>query len=235
MGDSANFKYVLHEVGDPFSSDGNTGASAARHSRFWGDTLQKSMIEKLDRYTQSAIHSFRAEDEEILRSAGAFALPRKDLSDALVEVFMRCSFPAFPIFPQEEFMHKYIDGSLSPLLLSAVYMVATFHAPEALLHEAGFASRYHASMTFYRRAKALYDADFETDGICTLQATILMSNWWAGPVEQKDTWFWLGVAAGLAQALGMHRAYFLPFLISLISSDAVGVCSYRCSCLQKVV
>ncbi|KAL3441029.1 fungal-specific transcription factor domain-containing protein [Aspergillus insuetus] len=206
MGDSANFKYVLHEVGDPFSSDGNTGTSAARHSRFWGDTLQKSMIEKLDRYTQSAIHSFRTEDEEILRSAGAFALPRKDLSDALVEVFMRCSFPAFPIFPQEEFKHKYTDGSLSPLLLSAVYMVATFHAPEALLHEAGFASRYHASMTFYRRAKALYDADFETDGICTLQATILMSNWWAGPVEQKDTWFWLGVAAGLAQALGMHRA-----------------------------
>ncbi|KAL2810910.1 fungal-specific transcription factor domain-containing protein [Aspergillus granulosus] len=205
MGDSANFKYVLHEVGDPFSTDPSTNASA-RHSRFWGDTLQKSMIERLDRYTQSAIHNLRREDEEILRSIGAFALPQKDISDALLEVFMRCSFPAFPIFPHDEFRHKYTDGSLSPLLLSAVYMVATFHAPEALLHEAGFMSRYHASMTFYRRAKALYDVDYETDGICTLQATILMSNWWAGPVEQKDTWFWLGVAAGLAQALGMHRA-----------------------------
>ncbi|KAL2838380.1 fungal-specific transcription factor domain-containing protein [Aspergillus pseudoustus] len=207
MGDSANFKYVLHEVGDPFSTDSSGGASAsARHSRFWGDTLQKSMLDRLDRYTQSAIHNLRAEDEEILRSAGAFALPRKDLSDALVDVFMRRSFPAFPLFPHDDFMYKYTDGSLSPLLLSAVYMVATFHAPETLLHEAGFASRYHASMTFYRRAKVLYDADYETDGICTLQATILMSNWWAGPVEQKDTWFWLGVAAGLAQALGMHRA-----------------------------
>jgi len=217
MGDSANFKYVLHEVGDPFSTDSSGGASvSARHSRFWGDTLQKSMLDRLDRYTQSAIHNLRAEDEESLRSAGAFALPRKDLSDALVDVFMRCSFPAFPLFPHDDFMHKYTDGSLSPLLLSAVYMVATFHAPVALLHEAGFASRYHASMTFYRRAKALYDADYETDGICTLQATILMSNWWAGPVEQKDTWFWLGVAAGLAQALGMHRAWDPLFLLPVL-------------------
>ncbi|KAG4262707.1 hypothetical protein FPRO03_10070 [Fusarium proliferatum] len=69
----------------------------------------------------------------------------------------------------------------------------------------GFPNRYLASFAFYRRAKALYDADYESDGIATVQAAILLSHRWDGPMEQKDTWHWLGVATGLAQSLGMHR------------------------------
>ncbi|KAL2823259.1 fungal-specific transcription factor domain-containing protein [Aspergillus cavernicola] len=198
MGDSANFKYVLHEVGDPFTS--------ARQSRFWGDNLQKSLLERLDRSTHSTIQTLHAEEADHLRNAGAFDLPRKDISDALLDVFLTLSFPAFPIFVWNDFMGKYRSGSVSLLLLNAVYMMATFHCPESLLYDAGLASRYIASLTFYRRAKALYDADYESDGISIVQTTLLLSNWWGGPMEQKDTWYWLGAAAGLAQSLGMHRS-----------------------------
>ncbi|RBR05707.1 hypothetical protein FVER53590_29976 [Fusarium verticillioides] len=69
----------------------------------------------------------------------------------------------------------------------------------------GFPNRYLAGLTFYRRAKALYDADYESDGIATVQAAILLSHRCDGPTEQKDTWHWLGIATGLAQSLGMHR------------------------------
>lgn len=198
MGDSANFKYVLNEVGDPFHS--------SERSRFWGENLQRSMWDRLGATTRTAIKKFHAQDLEQLEIVGAFKLPSKDVSDKLIHCFWEHSYPVFPIFNSADFASKYESGSLSPLLLNAVYMVASFHAPETVLDEAGLRSRYLAALTFYRRAKALYDADNESDGITTIQATLLLSNWWGGPMDQKDTWYWLGVAVGLAQSLGMHRS-----------------------------
>lgn len=197
MGDSANFKYVLNEVGDPFYSE---------RSRFWGEHLQRSMLDRLGTTTQTAIRNFQAQDLEQLERVGAFELPSKDVSDKLMHCFWKYSYPVFPIFNSADFASKYNSGSVSPLLLNAVYMVASFYAPEALLAETGLGSRYLAALTFYRRAKALYDADNESDSITSIQATVLLSNWWGGPMDQKDTWYWLGIAVGLAQSLGMHRS-----------------------------
>lgn len=201
MGDSANFKYVVHEVGNPFRS--------SDRYRFWGDNLQRSMLDRLGPPTQVAIQNFRAQDDEQLRRVRAFDTPTKDVGDSLIRSFWTYSYPVFPVFHWEDFMAKYNSGSLSPLLLNAVYMVASFHCPESVIHDAGLSCRYLAGLTFYRRAKALYDADYESDGITTIQATVLLSNWWGGPMELKDTWYWLGVAVGLAQSLGMHRSYVI--------------------------
>lgn len=198
MGDSANFKYVLHEVGDPFQT--------SQQHRFWGDNLQRSMLERLGQPAQSAIQKIREDDHKHLQFNGAFRMPSKQTGDALIDSFWRYSYPVFPLFDWSSFSLDYSAGSIPPLLLNAVFMVAAFHCPESVLHDAGFSSRYLASLTFYRRAKALYDSDNEPDGITIVQATILMSNWWGGPMEQKDTWYWLGVAASLAQSLGMHRS-----------------------------
>ena len=197
MGDSANFKYVLHEVGDPFQS-------SQRHP-FWGDNLQRSMLDRLGRSTQSAMRRIAEEEQTHLRSSGTFNMPVKTVSDSLIKVFARYSYPVFPIFDWKYFYEKYDYDRISPLLLNAIYMVATFHCPESTLREAGFSSRYIAGLVFYRRAKSLYDSDYETDGVTIVQATLLMSIWWASPTQQKDTWHWLGVAANLAQSLGMHR------------------------------
>jgi hypothetical protein len=140
------------------------------------------------------------------RQAGVFRTLSKQTSDALIDSFWKYSYPFFPLFNWEQFSADYSAGSISPLLLNAVFMVSAFHCPEPVLHDAGFPSIYLASFTFYRRAKALYDTDNELDGVSIVQATILMSEWWGGPMEQKDTWYWLGVAATLAQSLGIHRS-----------------------------
>ena len=96
-------------------------------------------------------------------------------------------------------------GTASHLLLNAIYMVATIYCPNSLIHEAGFPSRFVACLTFYNRAKDIYDAGVETDTIAVIQATYLLAHWWSDPLEQKDPWYWLGVTTGMAQALGMHR------------------------------
>jgi hypothetical protein len=62
-----------------------------------------------------------------------------------------------------------------------------------------------ATFTFYQRAKALYDASYESDAIATVQALYLLSYWWGSPLEQKDMWHWTGLAVGLAQTLGLHQ------------------------------
>ncbi|KAJ5682705.1 hypothetical protein N7462_005870 [Penicillium macrosclerotiorum] len=167
---------------------------------------KKSMMEKLGRTTHFEIQSINERDNQQLRSSGVFQTPSKLVSDNLIHTFLKYSFPVFPIFNWTEFYAKYNNGATSPLLLNAIYMVATFHASESVLSDAGFSSRYIAGLTFYRKAKALYDSNHEFDGVTTVQATILMSNWWGGPMEQKDTWYWLGVSSSLAQSLGMHRS-----------------------------
>ena len=199
MGDSGNMKYVINEVGDPFKN-------TAVHNRLWGDNLQSYTSEKLGSATRTSLKALHVEDEQHLRNLGAFTFPEKRVSDALLDTFFECSYPVLPVFNHHEFMAQYEAGQVSPLVLNSVYFMAAVHCSESLLQELGYASRYLACFTFYRRAKALYDAEYDTDGIATVQATILLLNWWGGPMDQKDTWHWLGAAAGLAQALGMHRA-----------------------------
>ncbi|KAH8893041.1 hypothetical protein GQ53DRAFT_861431 [Thozetella sp. PMI_491] len=197
MGDSANFGYAIHEVGDPFRG--------AAQNKLWGDNLQRFMTEQLGPATQSILRTLDSEQEERLKAQGVFRRPDKDIQDALIRVFLEYVHPACPIFCPSELLDQYETGSLSLLVLNAVFFMAVLYCSDSVLESLGFSSRYLASLTFYRHAKALHDAGYETDGIATLQATIIISHRCDGPMEQKDTYHWLGIAAGLAQSLGMHR------------------------------
>lgn len=76
-----------------------------------------------------------------------------------------------------------------------------------LIRTAGFSDRATARKTHYLRAKALYDADYETDRMTLAAVLLLLGFWWAGPEDQKDTCYWVACATTLAQQLGMHRSY----------------------------
>ena len=159
-----------------------------------------------------------AEDEEMLRKHGALTLPEKAVSDELVHTFFHCIHPGFPIFDRRAFAEQYQLGHMSLLVLQTVFFLAATVCDEDLLQRAGFNDRYKARKTFYRRAKALYDADYERDKIKLTSVMVLLGFWWQGPEDQKDTWFWLGAAISLAQTLGLHRSYDL---MSPISSSSV--------------
>ncbi|KAK5061082.1 hypothetical protein LTR84_007624 [Exophiala bonariae] len=191
-------KYLIYEVGDPFKN--------FRRSRLWGDHLQQSLMDRLSPSTQCKLAALRTTDEEHLRRIGALDFPEASLIDELIKVFFDHVYPFFPIFDRAGFSAAYKRGQISPLVLNALFCVSAIHCPDELTRRLGYGSRYITCSTFYRRAKALHDANYETDGIASIQAYILLMNWWQGPMEQKDTWYWLGVGSNLAQALGMHRA-----------------------------
>ena len=227
IGDSANYRYVIDEVGDPFKGSGQ--------SKYFIDNLQRDMIDQLGLNTQESLRTMRCEEEEQLRCRGAFQYPERTIRDDLVRVFFDYSYLACPVVCQATFMKLYKAENLSPLLLNAVLFMATIHCSKPLLESMGFPNRYLAGQTFYRRAKALYDADYESDGITTVQATILLSHRCDGPTEQKDTWHWLGIAAGLAQSLGMHRRLVLKMTqsnicLSMGTGSRTQFCRPRINC-----
>ncbi|KAJ9610449.1 hypothetical protein H2200_005226 [Cladophialophora chaetospira] len=151
------------------------------------------------------------EDSELLsylHHQGCFTIPSAHTCYQLFRTYFEYVHPHYPILDREDFATQYTDLKNPPsyLLLQSVLFMAAGHCDYSVLREAGFDSRYHARKTFFQRAKALYDNDHEPNKVTVVQAVFLISFWWNGPTDQKDTWHWLGVAISLAHVLGMHRS-----------------------------
>ncbi|EXJ92095.1 hypothetical protein A1O3_00645 [Capronia epimyces CBS 606.96] len=210
--DSANWTSTNFNASAPLSSnaDATPDADADADYKSWNETLHHFAAKGLDPDTQRFLHESRQHDFEQLHRLGAFVKPPDEFSDALLHSFFRYVHPVHPILCRSKVLESYQSGQLSPLLLNAIYLVGVSHVPEAVYKAAGFKSRYIANVTFYQRAKALYDANHEQDSITTLQALVLMSHWWGRLTEPKSSLYWLGVAAVLAESLRMHKAFVAP-------------------------
>jgi len=157
----------------------------------------------------------------------ALVVPERRVSDQLVRSFFKHFHPAYPVIDRLSFTTLYKQGRASPLLLHAIYMVALTCGPESLVQLAGYSDRTEARKAHYVRVKVLYDADNETDETILAGALHLLSFWWLGPNDQKDSWYWQGCAVTLAQSLGMHRSsvkpspYFLFWKVGLPNSSSL--------------
>lgn len=119
---------------------------------------------------------------EILHQRGAFLLPPRALCDELVEAYFRWVAPVVPVINRTRFMRQYRDPKNPPslLLLQAILLAGSRVCTNPQLVDAT-GSTTPAAMTFYKRAKALYDANYEDDRVTIVQALILMGWYWEGP------------------------------------------------------
>jgi hypothetical protein len=163
------------------------------------------MLARLGSSTTQEIERIRTSTTDRLKYEGAFDVPSQETSQALLDAYFHFSLAALPILDKKRFLVTLEEGKYSHLLLNAVYLAAAVYCADSVIADAGFVSRYAASLTFYQRAKSLYDAGYETDSIVTIQATLLMCYWWNGILEHKDPWYWVGISVGIAQALGLHQ------------------------------
>lgn len=203
MVDPSNINYLLRQFGHP--RDGRPSSTQSIE-----EYLYRAMIERFDQSTVHSIQNLRSQTFDRLVSQGAFYLPPYETKLALLDVFFNSCFSYMPILDKQELTQNTINGVVSSLLLNSVFMVATIYSPDSLIAKAGFSSRFIATLTFYHRAKDIYDAGYETDIITVIQSTFLMSHWWSGPLEQKDPWYWLGIAVGMAQSHGINQLYISP-------------------------
>ncbi|KAK1081628.1 Transcriptional activator of fatty acid utilization [Friedmanniomyces endolithicus] len=145
---------------------------------------------------------------DILHQRGAFLLPPRALCDELVDAYFQWIAPAVPVINPTKFMRRYRDPKNPPslLLLQAILLAGLRVCGNPHLMDAN-GSTTSAAMTFYKRAKALYDANYEDDRVTIVQALILMGWYWEGPEDMtKNVFYWSRVAVIVAQGFGMHRS-----------------------------
>ncbi|KAI1763763.1 fungal-specific transcription factor domain-containing protein [Hypoxylon sp. FL1150] len=145
---------------------------------------------------------------DILHQRGAFLLPPRALCDELIESYFKWVHPIVPVINKTRFMKQYRDQKNPPslLLLQAVLLAGSRVCNNPQLMDAN-GSTTPAALTFYKRAKALYDANYEDDRVTIVQALLLMGWYWEGPEDvTMNVFYWSRVATIVAQGSGMHRS-----------------------------
>ncbi|KIY03657.1 uncharacterized protein Z520_00348 [Fonsecaea multimorphosa CBS 102226] len=170
-----------------------------------------------------------------LKNAGCFDIPPPQVLSALIDAYFTIFHPFFPVVQKSEFMQsmKSIEVSMttspsaahhasparnpsslesapcnspySLLLLQAVLFIAIGVVPSEVVSAAGFSSRKQARHAYYLKARRLYDLDYDEDPIATIQALLLISQYYPSITERKHTWHWIHQAISLAQVSGLHR------------------------------
>ncbi|KAI1337433.1 fungal-specific transcription factor domain-containing protein [Xylariaceae sp. FL0016] len=145
---------------------------------------------------------------DILHQRGAFLLPPRLLCDELIDAYFKWVHPIVPVINKTRFMRQYRDPKNPPslLLLQAVLLAGSRVCHNQQLMDAN-GSTTPAALTFYKRAKALYDANYEDDRVTIVQSLLLMGWYWEGPEDvTKNVFYWSRVAIIVAQGSGMHRS-----------------------------
>jgi hypothetical protein len=143
---------------------------------------------------------------DILHQRGAFLLPPRALCDELVDAYFQWIAPVVPVINRSKFMRRYRDSKNPPslLLLQAILLAGSRVCSNPQLMDAN-GSTTPAAMTFYKRAKALYDANYEDDRVTIVQALILLAWWWEGP-EGMCLLVFLSVIHGHIRLLPLLKA-----------------------------
>ncbi|KAF3904301.1 hypothetical protein ABW21_db0205784 [Orbilia brochopaga] len=189
LGESSNLSLLVHD---------RHGAS---------DVVHYPLPESI-RGTRAQLTELDSEEIDILNRRGAFLLPPRSLCDELVEAFFRHIAPIVPVINRNRFMQRYRDPANPPslLLLQAILLAGSRVCTNPALMDAT-GSTTPAALTFYKRAKALYDANYEDDRVTIVQSLILMGWYWEGPEDvTKNVFYWSRVATVVAQGSGMHRS-----------------------------
>lgn len=142
---------------------------------------------------------------EYLQAEGAFTFPDPPVCLEVLRAYFHWFHPCFPVLDRAETARMFEAGELSPLLFQAMLFIGSSYCEEEIVRSMGFKDRPEAKAALYHRVRLLYDADWESNKVAVLQSLFLTSFWRAGPLNEKNTRYWLGAAISLAQTRGFHR------------------------------
>ncbi|KAG7665515.1 CTF1 [[Candida] subhashii] len=164
-------------------------------------------VELTDDVFEETDNSLDSVELEILKLRGAFLLPNKELALDLINAYFEHVHPLMPVINRTLFMKKFNDPDDSPslMVLHAVLLCGCRVSKNPLLLDSK-GTKNLAALTFFRRAKALYEMNYESDPISIIQTLILIGSYWDGPEDvTKNSFYWTRVAVGVAQGFGFQR------------------------------
>ena len=121
-------------------------------------------------------------------------------------VFLDRVFPIYPIFNLNELVQQYRNDTLPPMFIYSICFLAATFCPIIIPHRAGWTSRREARFSYYQKAKALFDAQYEVNKLVILQTVVMMSFWGGGPNNYWNFYIWLNIGVTIAERLGLHRS-----------------------------
>lgn len=147
-----------------------------------------------------------SEDLNFLAARGAFTYPPAELERLLVAAFLERFYPLYSMVDKEEVIRLHQKSALPYILLHAICLIGATFCDISVLRRFGYETRIQARKSFYDKAKAMFDLEYEQDKFVLLQTIILLSFW--GP-HMESSWnpcSWIGFGVTIAASLGMHKA-----------------------------
>jgi hypothetical protein len=169
------------------------------------DGTRKAQHLLVPRATAKALQS---EDLNYLKKKGAFSLPTTQVCNALVLSYFQHVHPTTPIIDKTAFLIAYNEGGIQRvnlLLLWSMFSASASFTPESVVQDAGYPNRIQMKESFLARAKSLFHLSGEDEKIVLIQSALLISFWFSDAEDVMQTWYWTGIAFGLAQTMGLHR------------------------------
>ncbi|KAM0490944.1 hypothetical protein ACHAP8_011082 [Fusarium lateritium] len=137
------------------------------------------------------------------------SIPDAEFIDELLRVYINVVHPFLPIIDIEDYTGSILNNnacnSISLLLFQAVNFASVTFVDFKFLQSKGYISRAAARKDFFDRVRILYSLNYESDRMTLIQSLLLLTNWYDGPDDDKDTWYWMGTALTNAQVGGLHR------------------------------
>lgn len=194
---------------DMLNSKAKAALTFVGHSSIGAVTLRigQNHVQLTEDLYETSDTSADSAELEILKMRGAFLLPPKHLALDIIESYFEHVHPLMPVINRSEFMRKFNDPNDSPslMLLQAVLLCGSRVLSNPLLFDSKGLSNL-ASLTFFRRAKSLYETNYESDPVLIVQTVILIGSYWEGPEDvTRNSFYWTRVGVGLAQGFGFHR------------------------------
>ncbi|ODV82639.1 hypothetical protein CANARDRAFT_10372 [[Candida] arabinofermentans NRRL YB-2248] len=147
-------------------------------------------------------------DMNLLKVSGAFSLPEESLCWKYIDSFFEILHPLVPVINRSQFMRRYRDLSNPPslLLLRAVLFSGARHIDDVNWTDEQRSKHEEIVMMLFKRAKALYDADVETDPIPLCQTFAIFTWSCEGKIFTSRTpLHWVKLAVSAAQSYRFHR------------------------------
>ncbi|KAJ9629996.1 hypothetical protein H2204_008800 [Knufia peltigerae] len=197
LGETFSLTYVVHDVLAPFFSKGS-----AYQKRLHLPVANPALRQQPPLRDKQRVASAQV---DLLKRQELHVSLEPEALNHLIGLYFDFFHPAFPIVDKTKYQRAEHADKYSQLVLNGILMIAVTLCDKAVLNTFGFGDRHAARLAFYKAARFIYDSDAENDKLDSIRGLFLMSFWWGGPNEQKDSWHWLAVAISLAQTLGLHR------------------------------
>ncbi|CAK7235167.1 hypothetical protein SBRCBS47491_009199 [Sporothrix bragantina] len=179
----------------------------SNHTNSPGIPQRSSSLPRLPSYIRPVPPYLRQRDLQYLADSGALTIPDDAFRDELLRTYVHVVYPFMPAIDLGDFLGPIMNlddrSPVSLLLFQAVMFAGVTFVDAKFLQARGYDSRKAARKAFFSRVRLLYGLDYEQDRLPLLQAVLLMTYWYDCPENDKDTWYWMGIALGLAQPI--HR------------------------------